>query len=54
MNFNEVKVVLMGTPEFAVPIFEIVRKFFKVIAVVSQPDKPVGRKQEVVYTPTKK
>lgn len=54
MNFNEVKVVLMGTPEFAVSIFEKVRKVCKVIAVVSQPDKPVGRKQEVVYTPTKK
>lgn len=43
----------MGTPEFAVPIFEAIRKNFKVIAVVSQPDKPVGRQQEKINTPTK-
>ncbi len=41
------KVVFLGTPEFAVPCLEALIKdqSIQVLAVVSQPDKPVGRKQ---------
>ena len=42
------KVVFMGTPDFAVPILEGLIENYNVIGVVSQPDKRVGRKQELV------
>ena len=42
-------VIFMGTPDFAVPCLEKLIKKHNVIAVFSQPDKPVGRKQ--ILTP---
>ena len=47
-------VVFMGTPDFAVPVLEILIEKTNVIMVVTQPDKEVGRKKEVVYSPVKK
>jgi len=41
------RVVFMGTPEFAVPALEVVAKAFDVVAVYTQPDRPVGRGLEV-------
>ena len=38
------KVVFMGTPDFSVPVLNGLIKNYDVIGVVSQPDKPVGRK----------
>lgn len=38
------KVVFMGTPDFAVPVLKGLIENYEVIGVVSQPDKPVGRK----------
>ena len=49
------KIIFLGTPEFAVKILEkLVKSKHSVVAVVSQPDKPVGRKQILEPTPTKK
>lgn len=48
------KIIFMGTPEFAVPILEGLIESYDVIGVVTQPDKKVGRKQELVPTPIKK
>lgn len=42
-------IVFMGTPDFAVPILEKLHAEYGVSLVVSQPDKPVGRKR--VMTP---
>ncbi|MDO4622088.1 MAG: methionyl-tRNA formyltransferase [Eubacteriales bacterium] len=48
------KVVYMGTPDFAVGALEaIIKAGHEVCAVITQPDKPVGRKQELVPTPVK-
>ncbi|QDY88043.1 methionyl-tRNA formyltransferase [Mycoplasma anserisalpingitidis] len=47
------KVVLAGTPEFSVPIFEEVIKNFEVVAIISQPDKPANRGYKLIPTPTK-
>lgn len=42
------KVIYMGTPDFAVPCLErLVKDGFDVVCVVTQPDKPKGRKQEL-------
>ena len=44
------KIVFMGTPAFSVPILEsLIEAGYDVQAVVTQPDRPVGRK---VITPT--
>lgn len=50
---NDLKVVFMGTPEFAVPVLESLIKNTNVLLVVSQPDKLVGRKQILTNTPVK-
>lgn len=44
------RIVFMGTPDFAVPCLEkLVESNHEVVGVFSQPDKPVGRKQ--ILTP---
>ena len=48
------KVIFMGTPDFAVLVLDKLIKLTDVVLVVSQPDKLVGRKQELVYSPVKK
>lgn len=50
-----VSVVFMGTPQFAVPILQalIDDEAYDVKAVVTQPDRRVGRKQELRATPVK-
>lgn len=50
---DKIKIVFMGTPDFAVPVLEGLIENYDVIGVVSQPDKRVGRKQELVNTPIK-
>ena len=47
------KIVFMGTPEFAVPSLEALIQHHEVIGVVSQPDKPKGRGKKLVPTPVK-
>ena len=48
------RVIYMGTPDFAVSILEaIIEKGHNVIAVVTQADKPKGRGKEIQYTPVK-
>ena len=39
------KIVFMGTPEFAATILDSLAKEYEVVLVVSQPDKEVGRKK---------
>ncbi len=47
------KILLAGTPEFAVPIFEKIINNFEVVGIVSQPDKPNKRGRILTSTPTK-
>lgn len=48
------KIVFMGTPAFSVPILEgVVAAGYDVVAVVTQPDRPVGRKKIIQATPVK-
>ena len=50
---NDNRIVFMGTPDFSVPVLEGLIEHYQVVGVVSQPDRRVGRKQEVVFTPVK-
>ncbi|WP_027334746.1 methionyl-tRNA formyltransferase [Mycoplasmopsis felifaucium] len=47
------KILLAGTPAFAVPIFEEIIKHFEVIGIISQPDKINLRGRKIEPTPTK-
>lgn len=45
----------MGTPEFSVPILTMLHdEGYSILAVVTQPDRPVGRKKVLTPTPVKK
>lgn len=50
---KELKVIFMGTPDFAVPVLQKLIKETNVVLVVTQPDKIVGRKQILTKTPVK-
>lgn len=48
------RIVYMGTPEFAVPSLErLIADGHEVVLAVTQPDKPVGRKQVLTPPPVK-
>ena len=49
MRKNDLRIVFMGTPEFAVETLRaLVENAYNVVAVVTQPDKPVGRHGSVL------
>ena len=49
MKKEDLKIVFMGTPEFAVGTLKrLVEEGYNVVAVVTQPDKPVGRHQDTL------
>jgi methionyl-tRNA formyltransferase len=51
---NSLRIIFMGTPEFAVPSLEIlVENKFNVVAVITAPDKPQGRGQKLTASPVK-
>ena len=48
------KIVFMGTPDFAVNVLQgLIDNNYDVVGVVSQPDKEVGRKRILTLTPVK-
>jgi len=47
------KIVFFGTPSFVVPVLEALTKHHDAIAVVTAPDKKVGRKQLLTASPVK-
>ncbi len=51
-----IRIIFMGTSDFAVPSLEklINNKSYEIVGVFTQPDKPVGRKQELTPSPVKK
>ncbi|PLS16631.1 methionyl-tRNA formyltransferase [Bacillus sp. M6-12] len=48
------KIVFMGTPDFSVPVLQrIIAEGYEVVGVVTQPDRPVGRKRVLTPPPVK-
>ena len=48
------RLIFMGTPEFAVPsLVAVMEAGFSVVSVVTQPDRPRGRSMQVRPTPVK-
>ena len=50
-----IRLILLGTGDFALPTFEhLVETGHDVVALVTQPDRPQGRKQELIPSPIKR
>ena len=47
------RILFMGTPQFAVPSLESLIREFEVIGVVTQPDRPAGRGKKLKAPPVK-
>lgn len=55
MKKEELRIIFMGTPEFAVATLQaLVEAEYNVVAVVTQPDRPVGRHGSVLRAPAVK
>ena len=51
---KDLRIIYMGTPEFAVPSLEIlINHGWNVVAVITAPDKPKGRGQKMIPSPVK-
>jgi methionyl-tRNA formyltransferase len=51
---ENLRVIFMGTPEFAVPSLEtLLQNKVNVVAVITAPDKPQGRGQKISFSPVK-
>lgn len=54
MNKADLRIVYMGTPDFAVtPLKKLVDYGYNVVGVVTNPDKPAGRGQKIKKSPVK-
>src|SRR5262245_3118810 len=57
------RIIYMGTPHFAVPALDalirnsapgaVLPDGYEIVTVITRPDKPSGRAQEIVYSPVK-
>ena len=48
------RIIFMGTPEFALPCLASLRDNHEIVAVVTQPDRPAGRKRKLRPSPVKR
>ncbi|MBV9689036.1 MAG: methionyl-tRNA formyltransferase [Ktedonobacteraceae bacterium] len=58
------RIIYMGTPQFAVPALEglvkraapgeLLPEGYEIVTVITRPDKPTGRGQDIVYSPVKR
>jgi methionyl-tRNA formyltransferase len=54
MSDKDLRIIFMGTPDFAVPSLEIlIENNYKVVAVITAPDKPAGRGLKIQTSPVK-
>lgn len=48
-----IRIVFMGTPEFAVPVLQALTEHYNVVAVYTRTDKPSGRGKQLTVSPVK-
>jgi methionyl-tRNA formyltransferase len=53
MGGMELRIVFMGSPDFALPTLTALTKAFNVVGVVTQPDRPAGRGRKIQAPPVK-
>lgn len=51
---EKIKTILIGTSDFAVRIYKHIYKKLDIAAIITTPDKPIGRKQILTPSPVKK
>lgn len=55
MNYKDIRIIFMGTPEFAVDSLDkLVNAGCNIVAVITAPDKPAGRGMEMQFSAVKK
>ena len=55
MTGKKLRIVFMGTPDFAVPSLEmLVENGYNVVGVITAPDKPAGRGKKLTESAVKK
>ncbi len=55
MNIKDLKIVFMGTPEFAVgSLSKLIDNGFNIVGVITSADKPAGRGKKIKYSDVKK
>lgn len=52
-GMEKIKVVFMGTPDFSVPVLNMLIQNYRVVGIVAQPDKPIGRQGKMSVSPVK-
>jgi methionyl-tRNA formyltransferase len=53
MTLSDLSIVFMGSPEFSVPTLRALIRNYKVVGVVTQPDRPAGRGKKLTPPPVK-
>lgn len=54
MDKKDARIIFMGTPEISSRVLEgLISNGFNIVAVIAQPDRPVGRKKILIPVPTK-
>lgn len=52
---KKLRIIFMGTPEFAVPSLDkLYRAGYNIVGVITAPDKPAGRGMKIMVSPVKK
>ena len=55
MNPKDIRIIFMGTPDFAVATLkELVENKYNIVAVITSPDRPAGRGQKINESAVKK
>src|SRR3954468_160446 len=55
MNYQDIRIVFMGTPEFAVASLDaLVQAGCNIVGVITAPDKPAGRGMKLTESAVKK
>jgi methionyl-tRNA formyltransferase len=53
-DLKTLRIIYMGTPQFAVPALEaLIRNGYQIVTVITRPDKPAGRGKEIIFSPVK-
>ena len=51
MEHKKIKIIFFGTPDYVRPVLKNLAKRHEIVAVVTQPPKPTGRRQFLTYSP---
>ena len=54
MNYQDARVIFMGTPDISAKVLQgLIDNGYNIVALIAQPDRPVGRKKIIEPVPTK-